>query len=86
MIGSAALCIACYLVSVFAPHPVTGLLGCAACGFSVGIFWPGTFSVAAMHLPTAGTAMYALMALAIGIIYSTTRIFNFCHASIIKNL
>lgn len=28
-------------------------------------------------------AMYALMALAIGIIYSTTRIFNFCHASII---
>ena len=64
MIGSAALCIACYLVSVFAPHPVTGLLGCAACGFSVGTFWPGTFSVAAMRLPTAGTAMYALMALA----------------------
>lgn len=28
-------------------------------------------------------AIYALMALAIGIIYSTTRIFNFCHASII---
>ena len=64
MMGSAAMCIACYLVSVFAPHPVLGLIGCAACGFSVGIFWPGTFSVAALELPSSGTAMYALMALA----------------------
>ena len=41
-----------------------GLLGCAVCGFSVGIFWPGTFSMAASALPGGGTAMYALMALA----------------------
>ena len=39
-------------------------IGCALCGFSVGIFWPGTFSTAAVILPNAGTAMYALMALA----------------------
>ena len=64
MMGSAVLCIACYLVAVFAGSPVMGLVGCAVCGFSVGIFWPGTFSIAAIHLPTAGTAMYALMALA----------------------
>ena len=64
MIGSAVLCIGCYLVAVFARSPFMGLVGCAVCGFSVGIFWPGTFSVAAIHLPTAGTAMYALMALA----------------------
>ena len=64
MIGSAVLCIGCYLVAVFARSPFMGLVGCAVCGFSVGIFWPGTFSVAALHLPTAGTAMYALMALA----------------------
>ena len=64
MIGSAVLCISCYLVAVFAHSPFMGLVGCAVCGFSVGIFWPGTFSVAAIHLPTAGTAMYALMALA----------------------
>ena len=32
--------------------------------FSVGIFWPGTFSLAAVKLPGAGTAMYAFMALA----------------------
>ena len=30
----------------------------------MGIFWPGTFSLAALALPGAGTAMYALMALA----------------------
>lgn len=64
MAGSAVLCILCYLVTVFAPNPVIGLIGCAVCGFSVGIFWPGTFSMAAWNLPGAGTAMYALMALA----------------------
>ncbi len=64
MVGSAVLCIVCYLVAVFGGHPVIGLIGCAVCGFSVGIFWPGTFSVAAWKLPGGGTAMYALMALA----------------------
>ena len=64
MIGSAVLCIGCYLGSVFVPHPVLGLLCCALCGFSVGIFWPGTFSIAAGALPGGGTAMYAFMALA----------------------
>lgn len=60
----AALCIGCYLLAVFAPCPMLGLAGCALCGFSVGIFWPGTFSMAARTLPAGGTAMYALMALA----------------------
>lgn len=64
MVGSAVLCIACYLLAVFGGHPVLGLIGCALCGFSVGIFWPGTFSIAAWELPGGGTAMYALMALA----------------------
>lgn len=64
MLGSAVLCILCYSIAVFAKSPILGLIGCAICGFSVGIFWPGTFSVAAMKLPAAGTAMYAFMALA----------------------
>lgn len=64
MLGSAVLCIVCYIVAALAPHPVMGLIGCAVCGFSVGIFWPGTFSIAAWNLPSGGTAMYALMALA----------------------
>lgn len=64
MMGSAALCIFCYLIASLSKNPLFGLLGCALCGFSVGIFWPGTFSTAAISLPNAGTAMYALMALA----------------------
>jgi len=61
---SAILCIVCYVLAAFSNQAVIGLLGCAFCGFSVGIFWPGTFSVAAERLPGGGTAMYALMALA----------------------
>ena len=64
MIASSILCIACYLVAALSGNPIVGLIGCAVCGFSVGIFWPGTFSTAAIALPNTGTAMYALMALA----------------------
>lgn len=64
MTGSAILCILCYAIAVFSGNPIFGLIGCALCGFSVGIFWPGTFSIAALALPGGGTAMYALMALA----------------------
>lgn len=60
----AALCVGCYALAAFAPHPLLGAAGCALCGFSVGIFWPGTFSMAAKALPAGGTAMYALLALA----------------------
>ena len=64
MILCALLCIASYLLATLAGLPVFGLIGCAVCGFSVGIFWPGTFSIAALAIPSAGTAMYAMMALA----------------------
>ncbi|MCI8466278.1 MAG: MFS transporter [Lachnospiraceae bacterium] len=64
MAGSALLCIACYVTAACVELPIFGLLGCALCGFSVGIFWPGTFSMAASALPGGGTAMFALMALA----------------------
>lgn len=64
MLFSAMLCILCYCLAAFTASPAWGLLGCAVCGFSVGIFWPGTFSMAAVALPGGGTAMYAFMALA----------------------
>lgn len=64
MIMSAGLCILCYLFTSLSGIPLLSLIGCAICGFSVGIFWPGTFSLAAKRLPGGGTAMYALMALA----------------------
>lgn len=64
MTGSALLCAAAYLCIALVPSPVMGLVGCAVCGLSVGIMWPGTFSKAAAGLPRGGTALFALMALA----------------------
>lgn len=60
---SAILCILSYLCIVFSPIPALSLVGCMLCGFSVGIFWPGTLSSASASLP-GGTAMFALMAVA----------------------
>lgn len=61
---SVVLCLISYLMIVLIPHPLLSLLGCGLCGFSVGIFWPGTFSIAAQAIRNGGTAMYALFALA----------------------
>jgi len=64
MMASCGLCIACYLLASLCGNPLLALVGCALCGFSVGIFWPGTFSIAAPAIPGGGTSMYALLALA----------------------
>ncbi len=61
---STLLCMIAYLVAGLMALPVLNLIGCALCGFSVGIMWPGTFSKAAVSLKTGGTAMFALLALA----------------------
>ncbi len=64
MIACALLCIASYMIAVFAPWPILSLIGCGLCGFSVGIMWPGVFSTAQQRMPLGGTAMFALLALA----------------------
>lgn len=64
MMGSTVLCIVSYLCISFTDNPVFGLTGCAVCGLSVGILWPGTFSKAAASVPKGGTALFAMMALA----------------------
>lgn len=64
MVGSSLLCIAAYLCIALMPGSLFGLAGCAVCGLSVGIMWPGTFSKAAAAIPRGGTALFALMALA----------------------
>ena len=63
MIGSGVLCAGSYLMISLTHAPLPGLIGCALCGLSVGIFWPGTTSLAAGSIPGGGTAMFALMAL-----------------------
>ena len=64
MIFSGILCVGCYLLAGLGNAPALGLIGCALCGFSVGIMWPGSISVASKTIPKGGTAMFALLALA----------------------
>ena len=64
MAASGVLCAASYLLISLVPVPAIGLAGCALCGLSVGIMWPGTFSKAAATLRGGGTALFALLALA----------------------
>ena len=61
---SSVLCIAAYLLTVFSPIPALSLVGCSLCGLSVGIMWPGVFSIASAKMPKGGTAMFAILALA----------------------
>lgn len=63
MMVSVALCVISYFLASLSASPILGLFGCGLCGFSVGILWPGTFSIAAKSLKRGGTAMYALLAL-----------------------
>lgn len=53
------LCLISYLLAALSPLPAMGLLGCALCGLSVGILWPGSFSLAAGALKGGGTAILA---------------------------
>ncbi len=64
MLGCGALCLFCYLLASLSSSPVFGLIGCALCGLSVGIMWPGTLSISAQKCPKGGTVMFALLALA----------------------
>ena len=64
MLLSGLLCVACYLLASLSPLPILGLAGCALCGFSVGIMWPGTISLSFQKCPQGGTAMFAVLALA----------------------
>lgn len=64
MAGSGIMCLICYLVAGLSAAPILGLIGCALCGFTVGIMWPGSISISSRVLPKGGTAMFALLALA----------------------
>ena len=64
MIFSGILCLVCYLLAGLSDIPALGLIGCAICGFSVGIMWPGSISISSKTIPSGGTAMFALLAFA----------------------
>lgn len=58
------MCRGCYLLTALPVPPVLGLAGCALCGFSVGIMWPGTISLSSRACPRGGTVLFAYLALA----------------------
>ncbi len=62
MIISTSLCVCCYLLTSLSQDPIIALVGCGLCGFSVGIMWPGTCSLAAATHSGGSTALFALLA------------------------
>lgn len=64
MLICGVMCAGCYLLASLTSFPAFGLTGCALCGLSVGIMWPGSISISSQKCPRGGTAMFAFLALA----------------------
>lgn len=64
MLICGVMCAGCYLLASLSASPILGLAGCALCGLSVGIMWPGSISISSQSCPRGGTAMFAFLALA----------------------
>lgn len=64
MLCCGVICLISYLLASLSPSPLLSLIGCALCGLSVGVMWPGTFSLSALSIPSGGTVMFAFLALA----------------------
>ena len=58
------MCAVCYLLASLSALPILELAGCALCGMTVGIMWPGSISISSQNCPRGGTAMFAFLALA----------------------
>lgn len=64
MTGAGILCFAAYLTASLSTIPHISLIGCMINGLAVGIMWPGSISITSKRIPTGGTAMFAMLALA----------------------
>ena len=58
------LCVVSYLMASLCESQVLAVIGCALCGLSVALMWPGTLSMGASQIKGGGTAMFALFAVA----------------------
>lgn len=61
---SSVLCAMSYMLTALSPFALISLVGCALCGVSVAIMWPGTYSLATENISFGGVRMFALLALA----------------------
>lgn len=64
MLGCSIACAACYVVVGVAGSAIIALIAIAFAGFTNGVMWPGTFSTASKVMPTGGTVMFGMLALA----------------------
>ncbi len=64
MVASSLGCVVAYLMISLSGSVVVNILGCLLCGFSVGLLWPGTFSLASANMKRGGTLLFAFLALA----------------------
>ncbi len=62
MLFGAAGATLCYAALVFIDLPIIGILACAMTGFFVAMLWPGSLILVQEAAPTAGVAVFALMA------------------------
>ncbi len=60
---SSVFAIVCYLTAGLSLNPYLSLAGCALCGVSVSLMWPGTLTLAASRYPRGGAAMFSILAL-----------------------
>ena len=76
MLVCGMMCAGCYLLASLSVIPILGLAGCALCGMTVGIMWPGSISISSQNCPKGGTAMFAFLALAgdLGAMVSPTMV------------
>lgn len=52
----------CYLVCIFSPWQIVGLVACAMTGLCTAMMWPGCLVVSSNRIPSAGVFVFALMA------------------------
>ncbi len=52
-----------YVAAALVPFKFAAVVACGLCGFTAGVMWPATLSLAAEHYPTGGATMFGLFAL-----------------------
>lgn len=63
LIFSSFFCVITYLITVFSPYPLLGLISCSLTGITVALMWPGTFSLSSAKFPKGGTLMFGILAI-----------------------
>lgn len=64
MLLSGSLCFVCYVAAALSPSPVISLVACILCGTTVGIMWPGIYSISTDTIKYGGTGLFAYLAFA----------------------